>query len=376
MDDDNLEIPNISMERNKSSISLSVNREAFTEFVVSLLGKPESVEGYIEGAFEIDFGGFEQLNYIIDDRITKQNQSVLVEFRAKLFFNDNSSLSFSGVKSFQEYKERRNLICTGFIFTWVYLVEFHDKKVPEKQEISVFSVEEGTPSSAKSESKKEKSISQIFDVGFADQIPKISYSIRCTNQGWGIEISELVRNCIKGFVKTDVPFAGFRRKVIEILEEFPLSFFYLLLFLVLPFIDSKDNSTSCLNLSDKISQFLGDNISVGEKVDFLIKFVNACDPKTSETKDSINFFFLIGIIFTLIVLTFVLLMLIIWLIKLPTYRFLLFTEASEKERDQYFRRVSSRRNFWWIVVVAGFIVGVSASIFSSYLLEWLGNIFS
>ncbi len=109
---------------------MSVDRDAFTEFVVSLLGKPESVEGYVEGAFEIDFGGFKQLNQIIDDRITKQNQSVLVEFRSKLFFNDNSSLSFSGIKSFQEYKERRNLICRGFIFTWVYLVEFHDKKVP------------------------------------------------------------------------------------------------------------------------------------------------------------------------------------------------------------------------------------------------------
>ncbi|MGD1715787.1 hypothetical protein [Dapis sp. BLCC M172] len=43
MDDDNLEIPPISMQRNNSSISLDVNRDAFTEFVVSLLGKPESV---------------------------------------------------------------------------------------------------------------------------------------------------------------------------------------------------------------------------------------------------------------------------------------------------------------------------------------------
>ncbi|OZH54785.1 hypothetical protein AFK68_08735 [Hydrocoleum sp. CS-953] len=262
MDNDNLEIPNISMQRNNSSISLDVNRDAFTEFVVSLLGKPESVEGYVEGAFEIDFPGFQKLNYIIDDRITEQNQSMLVEFRAKLFFNDNSSLSFSGIKSFQEYekKQRKNLICTGFIFTWVYLVEFHDKKVPEKQEISVFSVEEDTPSSAKSESRKKKLISQIFDVGFVDQIPKISYLIRFTNQGWGIEIAEIVRNYIIGFVKiVDVPFAGFRRKVMEnpIVLQIPSLILGFLLSLVLLWIYSQESLISCWNFSGKIGQFVG-----------------------------------------------------------------------------------------------------------------------
>ncbi|WP_293056265.1 hypothetical protein [Okeania sp. SIO2B3] len=74
MDNENLEIPPFSINRKNPSINLPINMEAFKEFVVSLLGKPESVEGYVEGAFEIGFRGFEQLNYIIDDRITKQNQ--------------------------------------------------------------------------------------------------------------------------------------------------------------------------------------------------------------------------------------------------------------------------------------------------------------
>ncbi|MDY7004479.1 MAG: hypothetical protein SWX82_11105 [Cyanobacteriota bacterium] len=372
MDDDNLEIPPISMQRKKSSISLSVDRDAFTEFVVSLLGKPELVEGYVEGAFEIDFGGFEQLNYIIDDRITKQNQSVLVEFRAKLFLNDNSSLSFSGVKSFQEYKERRSLICTGFIFTWVYLVEFHDKKVPERQEISVSSVEEGIPSSTKSKSREKESISEIFDIGFVDQIPKISYSIRCTNKGWGIEIAELVRNCITGFVKTDVPFAGFRRNAMEnpIVLGNPSFILCFLLLLIFFWIYTEERLTSCRIFSDKTGQFIGTNIPLGEKVDFLIKFFDTCREMNSTE----------GLIFFVVALltlntSFLLPMLILRLIKLPTYRFVTFTEASKKERDKYFRRVSNRKNFWWIVVVAGLIIGVSASILASYLLEWLGNTF-
>ncbi|NET26597.1 hypothetical protein [Okeania sp. SIO1I7] len=373
MDDDNLEIPPISMERNKSSISLSVNRDAFTEFVVSLLGKPESVEGYVEGAFEIDFPGFEQLNYIIDDRITKQNQSVLVEFRAKLFLNDNSSLSFSGVKSFQEYKERRDLICIGFIFTWVYLVEFHDKKVPERQEILISSVEEDTPSSAKSESRETESIFRIFDI-FVDQIPKISYSIRCTNQGWGIEIAELIRTCIKGFVKTDVPFAGFRRNVMEnpiMLQILTLILSYLLSFVfIFLWIYSEERLTSCSSLSDKIGQFVGDNIPLGEKVDFLIKFFNTC-----QAVDSTEHLILFSVVLFSIFLSFLLDILILRLIKLPTYRFLLFTEASKKEQEKYFSKISGWRNFWLITVGVGSILAFFNRILGNYLLEWLGNIF-
>ncbi|MGB3508749.1 MAG: hypothetical protein WBA93_05810 [Microcoleaceae cyanobacterium] len=372
MDDDNLDISNISMQRKKSSISLSVERDAFQEFVVSLLGKPESVEGYVEGAFEIDFGGFEQLNYIIDDRITKQNQSVLVEFRAKLFFNDNSSLSFSGINSFQEYKERRNLICTGFIFTWVYLVEFHDKKVPEKQEISVSSVEEGTPSSAKSKSRKIELTSEIFDISFVNQIPKINYSIRCTNQGWGIEISQLVRNCIIGFVKTDVPLAGFRRKAMEnpIVLQIPSFILSFLLSLVFLWIYSKEGLKSCWSFSDQTGQFVGDNIPPGKKLDFLINFFNTC--KVMDSKQDIILYFLA---FFSVFTTLLLAQLILRLIKLPTYRFLLFTEASKKEQEKYFSKISGWRNFWLITVVVGSIFAFLNRILGNYLLEWFGNIF-
>ncbi len=373
MDDDNLEIPPISMERKRSSISLSVDRDAFTEFVVSLLGKPESVEGYIEGAFEIDVGGFDQLNQIIDDRITKQNQSVLIEFRANLFFNDNSSFSFSGIKSFQEYKERRNLICTGFIFTWVYLVEFHDKKIPERQEISVLSVEEGTPSSAKSDSRNKKLISEIFDVSFVDKIPKISYLIRCTNQGWGIEIAEIVRNCIIGFVKTvDVPFAGFRRNAMEnpIVLQIPSLILGFLLSLVLLWIYSQESLISCWNFSGKTGQFVGDNVLPGKKLDFLINFFNTC--KVMDSKKDILLF---PLAFFSVFSSLLFAQLIIRLIQLPDYRFLLFTEESKKEREKYLTRIS-RVNWWrnFLLITVG--VGAFLNrILWNYISEWWINIF-
>ncbi|NEN92477.1 MAG: hypothetical protein F6K48_27685 [Okeania sp. SIO3H1] len=357
MDDDNLEIPPISMERNKSSISLSVNREAFQEFVVSLLGKPDSVDGYVEGAFEIDFGGFEQLHQIIDDRITKQNQSLLTQFTAKLFFNDNSSFSFSSINSFQEYKERRNLICTGFIFTWVYLVEFRDKKAPEKQEISVSSEEK-------------------WYYFFGGAKPTISYSVKCTNKVWGIEIARLIRNCTIGFIKTNVPLAGFRRKAIEnsgvvIIFSFILVFSLSFVFL---WIYSQGRLTSCRSFSDQIGQFVGGSIPLGEKVDFLINFFNACQ-ETTFKDDTIVLFFVLIFFLPSFILSLLISALILWLIKLPTYRFLLFTEASKKEREKYFTRISIIswwRNFLLITVGVGAFLN---RILWNYISEWWSNIF-
>ncbi len=171
-----------------------------------------------------------------------------------------------------------------------------------------------------------------------------------------------------------MPFAGLRRKAMEnpIMVEFPsfiLSFLLLLCFVFLS-VYSQEGLTTCLKFSEQIGQFVGDNISLAKKVDFLINFFNTC--KVRDLKSDMMFlFFSLFPFFT----SFLLSQLILRLIKLPTYRFVVFTEVSKRERDKYFRRVNSRKNFWWIVVVAGFIIGVSASIFASYLLEWLGNIF-
>ena len=339
MDDNNPE--------SSTLVTLPLSRENFKDFMASLLGKPESVQGSVEGAFEIDFRGFEQLDYRIDNRIRQQNKSEFIQFTAKLFFDDDSSRSFSGVKSFKEYKEEKNLICTGFIFTWIYLVEFNDKGFFEKQEISVSSVR--------------------YD---------ISYSVRHTNQTWGVEIAELIRKYIMGFVKTDVPLAGFRRKVIENIKGYN-TFFLILAFLlsfVFLWIYLQERLTSCRSFSDQIGQFVGENILLGEKVDFLINFFNTCQAMALKE----NVIFLLFTFFSLIISSLLsgwISGLIYGLIKLPTYRFLLFTEASEKEKEKYFSRVSFWRNFWLVTVALGSIPAFLNRILWNYISEWWGYIF-
>ncbi len=230
-----------------------------------------------------------------------------------------------------------------------------------------------------------KSTFEIFNINLADQIldkiPKISYSIRCTNQGWGIEIAELVRNCIIGFVKTnDVPLAGFRRKAMEYpsLILFPSVVPSVLLLFVFSekFLNTK--LKSCKSLSAQVVQFLGDNIPLTKKVDFLVNFFNTCEVNVSE-KMSISYIFFISLsVFFILIIGMLLPVFIFSLIQLPDYRFILFTEASKKEQEKYFTRISRIswwRNFWLITVGVSSILAFLNRILWNYISEWWGNIF-
>ena len=333
--------------------------------MISLLGQPESIDGYIEGEFEIDFGKFEQLNHLIDDRISKQNQSSLLEFRAKLFFNDGSSMSFNGVHNFQNYRELRPLICEGFIFTWSYLIKFNDKQVFEKQEISVSSVEEDISSSTKM--KRKNSIFSGFDLSLVDKVPKISYSARCTDKGWGIEITELIRKYFLGFTKVNTSlWISLRRKIIEnfktVEQSCTLLAYFFFIGLTLQLLET--GLKECRSLSGQSSQFVKGNIPIDEKIGFLVQLVSACNSKES----SISFILPILLLFAT---AFLLPILIHKLVQLPNYRFLLFTEASKSRRDEYFRKINDRRSFWVVTILAGLIIGV----LGNYIFTWLISFF-
>ncbi|OZH54786.1 hypothetical protein AFK68_08740 [Hydrocoleum sp. CS-953] len=132
---------------------------------------------------------------------------------------------------------------------------------------------------------------------------------------------------------------------------------------------SQESLISCWNFSGKIGQFVGDNVLPGKKLDFLINFFNTC-----KVIDSKNDLLLFPLAFFSFFTSLLFAQLILRLIKLPTYRFLLFTEESKKEREKYFTRISWWRNFWLITVGVGSILAFLNRILGNYLLEWLGNV--
>jgi len=352
---------------NQSSISFPLDENAFKDFMTSLLGQPESIEGKVKGAFEINMGDFEYLNNLIDTRIAKQNLSSLLEFRAKLFFNDDSSISFNGTQNLLQYKELRPIICEGFVFTWSYLVKFNNKQASEKQEISIFSIKEDNSIDKKS---KRISLLSYFDIKTSDKAPEINYSVRCTDKDWGIEITELIRRCVLKFIKVgSSPTIILRQKIVENFKLVELSSLLLnisVTFSIL-FQPLEMGAKACNSLANQVERYIDSGFSLDNKIDFLIQLVITCYPKNVSSFTSLFLLSIIPLFFG----TFVVPLLIYKLIQLPNYRFLLFTDESKKQRDVHFRKLADRKTFWIVTILIGLIM----AIVGNYAFRFLTKIF-
>ncbi len=207
------QIQPIPLYYDRGSITFPFDEEAFKDFMVALLGKPETIEGYVEGAFEINFDDVKNINYQIDNRILSQHDACLLEFKAKLYFDDNSSISLNSIEELCNYEDPRQLVCTGFIFTWSYLVKFNKNKHPERQEISVFT-------------NPEKEKHEIIIV----ELPRISYSLRYTERSWGLDLSVLLKNVLLSILKTKGIFFETRKKLSHYDDVFKMLIVMLMMF--------------------------------------------------------------------------------------------------------------------------------------------------
>jgi hypothetical protein len=354
----------------QASVILPLDEDAFKDFIVSLLGQPETIEGKMKGSFEINIGDFQNINQLLDDRITTQNLSSLLEFRAKLFFNDDTSISFNGVQSFLEHNEMRPLICEGFIFTWSYLVKFHDKQASEKQEISISFINEeilnGSP--------KESAVVFSSDLSSV-QTPKIIYSVRCTNKSWGIEITELIRKTLLILFKNNKS-SHFRltRKA----SDPPLFAFFVFLSLfvgnfylgitIYRKVLIKLGFDTCIILMDKAKIYAEktDKLEIEKKINLILQISSDC--RDSDLSSSLTYVLcLIGSMTLSSFLT----IKFFELIQPPEYHFILFTEESKKVRNEYFRKIKDKRIFWVVTILLSVLIGIISGVLGNYIFSFL-----
>lgn len=118
-----------------SSVVLPVTDDQLASFVKSLLGKSQTISKTIPGAFEADLEDIINLDHLIHQRIHQQNKASLIEFTAKIVFDDRSAVELKSLDELKAYHEVKPVISEQLHLTWGFLVQFEDKKVPEKQEI-------------------------------------------------------------------------------------------------------------------------------------------------------------------------------------------------------------------------------------------------
>lgn len=173
-------------------ISFPVDKKNLGDFVSSLLGKKQSLERTYPIDFEIDHDWLINLNECIDQRISQQAESQLVNFNTVIYFENGTKRTISSLESFRHYKETKPLISIGVKITWEYLVNFPKKPHPEKQQIS-FTAFTSIIESSKQRTILEKLI--LNEIEYSASF--INIQIDHTERTWGDDIETVVNSCVE-----------------------------------------------------------------------------------------------------------------------------------------------------------------------------------
>ncbi len=173
------------MENNletSGKVALPFNEEQFKDFIVSLLGKPQTITKFISGSFEINKNNLVTLFELINQRIYQQNDSKLIQFRATIYYNDDTTITLNGFDHLVHYNENLPLVSRAVHLTWQYLVKFRDKDTLEKQEISISFVSDDDGPMPIFDGNNGR---RYYDSG-------ISFIISHTARTWGADIEALL----------------------------------------------------------------------------------------------------------------------------------------------------------------------------------------
>ena len=235
-------------------VQLPLTQKGLTEFIGNLLGEPQRVQGVLEGSFIVDIGGIEKLYTTIMQRIKQQNKSQLIEFISKVFFDNDTNVTIKDLEGLTSYRNLEDFKIVRLELTWSFLIEFEDKKAPEKQTIRIcFDVNHMV----------KRLRSKYFLMGAG-----IVYEISYTARTWGVDLENLIRVAIKStFIQKNKLKEVFTRIKTPISIIIP-SLIYIIFFSINAFFVNNYLDNSVREIVEKIS-----SIELGEQFSFIAKYL-------------------------------------------------------------------------------------------------------
>jgi hypothetical protein len=188
-------------QRSEGTVVLPCEPDQFRDFIAGLLGRPQTISRRISGPFEVTRRDIENLFHLMEQRVSSQNDATLIQFTARIVYDDNSSVLLNSFADFQAYSEVKPLVSTAVHLSWTYLIQFRNKKVPEKQQIDIsFS----GSSHEDADTIVHTGGGLVIRSGHTDQI---SIRISHTDRTWGTDIESLLSGHVELLLK---PATGMR----------------------------------------------------------------------------------------------------------------------------------------------------------------------
>ncbi len=119
------------------TVVLPLDEKGFHKFISNLLGKPQSVGKGFKGPFDVDRDAIINIHQALLQRFFQQNNGSLAKFSVKIIYDDNSSVHLNSIEEFETFNETKPVVSTSVHISWTFLVQFMDKKIPEKQEVEL-----------------------------------------------------------------------------------------------------------------------------------------------------------------------------------------------------------------------------------------------
>lgn len=174
-------------------VMLPCGQDDFKSFISGLLGKPQKIEKVLNFRFVIDKEDLVNVFHLVDQRVTQQNNSHLVQFSTVTTYDDNSSVTLKSLDDFISYSEVKPLISQNISLSWTYLVKFNDKDVPEKQNIGL-SINTATGMTNRHRTPRHAVLIEENSM---------TLSVEHTARTWGVDIESLLENHLKQYKKED-----------------------------------------------------------------------------------------------------------------------------------------------------------------------------
>ncbi len=337
----------IIKEPQKGYITLPFDNDQFKEFISGLLGKPQSISKQISGTFEIHREDIKNFHDLIDQRISQQNSGKLIQVSSKMLFDDGSAVELGSYAELITYNETKPVVSTAIKLTWTYLIQFADKKVPEKQEINL--------------DIYARRFSNEYDDGYGE-IREITsglftINIRHTARSFGTDIETLLTNHIRSICLYENPFLRRINKMSGIISAAVAFVVFAILGCGLYFFSTKFSANELENVTEFVKKSAN---NASAKIDYLLKY-EAIDRNT-HFYINCQIFLFISIIIAIasgwLVGTFC---------EITFDSFLVLTRQSEK-RMEYLKKRRKNEVIFFIAAVIGSIV---TSVVANYIFAWL-----
>lgn len=338
----------VSGDDQDSLVKIPIKKKDFGDFVTNLLGQPETIDWSHSGTFDIRFDWLIHLHHLIDQRVTQQNHSSLVDFSAVIKYKKGPERRLNDIDSFLHFNEAKKVLTKSVKLTWTYLVSFPNKHAPEKQEISVQFSTDSTVNLMMGSAR----VTRRETEGRGDVYCSISY----TERTWGDDIESMIEKEIDSIIE--------KTKWYRQVADFVLLMFFMGFFisgLVLP--DYIDKTIQEQNIAAIFTGYIPegggiDSLKDSEKLDLIVRIL---DPSSKVHSVEIWFrivSFLGGV--ALAALTMAIIM-----IEKPSF---IVITSTDDERRQKIRKAKTKKI---VARVISFSLAISAGVAGNYLYYYL-----